>query len=247
MTIVVVSPHLDDAVLSIGATLHAAVTRGAAVRVVTVFAGDPERLSAPSYWDAERQVTTAAEATDLRRQEDLAASKVLGFEPVWLAFDDSGYVYHRDPAAIIDAVRPHLDDATVVLVPGWPLEHMDHRYLAMLMIEQQTETPMLMYAELPYAASPRNLLMGKLRGRCLAPLRNALGGGVEWAATTTTRADRAAKRAAVACYRGELDALGYRARVASTYERIVGRELVGTSPALMGQDVYEWSTLLLGG
>ena len=37
--LVVVSPHLDDAVLSLGATLAHAVESGATVEVLTVFAG----------------------------------------------------------------------------------------------------------------------------------------------------------------------------------------------------------------
>lgn len=240
MKVVVVSPHLDDAVLSIGATLHALAQSGADVRVVTVFAGDPERSTPPSYWDAERGVDSAAAATSLRREEDLAASRVLGYEPVWLSFDDNGYVYHRDPRQILAAIEPHIAPATLVLIPGWPLVHADHRYTAMMMLEHMGDKAMLLYSELPYAATPRNLALATVRGRTSTPLRLAVDDHVEWASAVTTSADRAAKRAAIACYGGELMALGYRARLSATYERLVGRELFGRRRSVV---VPEWFPL----
>ena len=247
MKVVVISSHLDDAVWSIGATLRAVANRGAEIRVVTVFAGDPGRDTAPSYWDGERGVATAAEATALRRQEDVAASKIIGYEPVWLPFDDSGYVYHRDPEAMATAVEPHLADASVVLIPGWPLEHMDHRYAAMMMIERVTDQPLVLYSELPYAVTPRNYVVGRLRGRTIAPLRSAIGGEVAWSTNATSRADRAIKRAGIACYRGEVTALGYRARMSAVYERIVAREVFGFSGVLPGGDAPDWTEILATG
>jgi len=80
--LLVLSPHLDDAVLSCGARLAAAAASGAAARVVTVFAGDEP--AAP----AGRLATELRERWGLppggvlaaRRQEDLEACRRLAVE-----------------------------------------------------------------------------------------------------------------------------------------------------------------------
>lgn len=233
--IVVISPHLDDAVLSIGATLHRAVARGHRVEVVSVFAGDPQRQGPPSYWDGERGVATAAEAVELRRQEDRAAADVIGYEPVWLPFEDNGYVYHRDPDAIMAALRPRLDGASLVLVPGWPLKHSDHRYVGLLMVERVVDRPIVLYSELPYAASPRSLAVAAIKGRSHSPLRGAVPGEVDWKTVRVTGADGQAKDDATACYGGEIDALGYRARALAAYGKLRRSESFGFGDRLLGR------------
>lgn len=239
MQVVVLSPHLDDAVLSVGATISALTRRGVPVRVVTLFAGDPSRTGPPSYWDAQRGVDTAAAATAMRRQEDLAASEVLGYEPVWLSFDDSGYVYDRNPQKLMAAVDPHLADASAVLMPGWPLSQSDHRYTAMLMAEKATQIPLLLYSELPYGATPHAMLAARVKGRNSAALRGFFLDGLCWRASETSKSDQLAKRAAVGCYSGELQALGYRARLAAAYERLIGNELIGHGKSVDAPEIFQ--------
>jgi len=116
-----------------------------------------------------------------------------------------------------------------------------------LMIERVTDRPLVLYSELPYAVTPRNYVVGRLRGRTIAPLRSAIGGDVAWSTNPTSRADRVTKRAGIACYQGEVTALGYRARISAAYERVVAREVFGFSGLVPGGDAPNWTEILATG
>ena len=58
--IVVVSPHLDDGVLSLGAWMASQVRAGARVELLTVFACDPESDAPTKGWDARGGFRTEA-------------------------------------------------------------------------------------------------------------------------------------------------------------------------------------------
>jgi LmbE family N-acetylglucosaminyl deacetylase len=237
--VVVLSPHLDDAVISIGGTMHLLGRLGVAVRVVTFFAGDPASVVAPSYWDRHRGTKTAGEAFAERRDEDRAASEALRFEPVWLPFIDGSYLARRDPDEIWAAVAPHLADAAAVLVPGSPLDHSDHRYTTALTVDRLDGTlPTLFYAEQPYSSRPR-YLAGYLRGSTPATLSNILGEKVAWSSVKLDEASRAAKRRAVACYAGELSMFGARSRLDAFIGNVLRRERIAHGagekpPAIFG-------------
>jgi LmbE family N-acetylglucosaminyl deacetylase len=51
--VAVVSPHLDDAALSLGAAIAALTRSGRTVRVVTPFAGDPSSDAPANGWEAQ--------------------------------------------------------------------------------------------------------------------------------------------------------------------------------------------------
>ena len=67
--LVVVSPHLDDAVLSLGATMASAARNGAHVTVLTVFACDPQSSAPAEWWDRAGGFRTLGEAACARREE----------------------------------------------------------------------------------------------------------------------------------------------------------------------------------
>jgi LmbE family N-acetylglucosaminyl deacetylase len=237
--VVVLSPHLDDAIMSIGGTMHLLGRLGVAMRVVTLFAGDPERVTAPSYWDLHRGTKTAGEAFRERRAEDRAASEALGVEPVWLPFIDDSYLARRDPAEIWAAVAPHLADAAAVLAPGSPLAHGDHRYTTALAVDRLGSTvPMLFYAEQPYSSRPR-YVAGYLRGRTPPTLGNILGQKVEWETVKLDKASRDAKSGAANCYAGEIAMFGARSHLDDFVARVLRRESVAhrvgeAPPAIFG-------------
>ncbi|WP_188189638.1 PIG-L deacetylase family protein [Nonomuraea sp. SYSU D8015] len=102
--VLVVSAHLDDAVLSWGGTIAALTRRGTRVVVLTVFAGcagDPLPPYAEQYhtwWraalaDPERCAAagTAAGGMRLRREEDATACAALDAEPAHLDFAEALY------------------------------------------------------------------------------------------------------------------------------------------------------------
>jgi len=225
--LVVISPHLDDAVMSVGATMHRAARRGADVVLVTVFAGDVSSDGLASYWDARRGVAEKSAVLGARRREDAAAAEVLGARSVWLPFDDGAYVSLRDPDVIWAALAPLLDDADAVLLPGWPLSHPDHRFTSLLVVERApAHLPLLFFAEMPYGAHPVAMAKGFLKGRRSALLAHAYGGVLEWRRSPVTKDDFAAKQAAVHCYAGELETLGLDATFAAVHDRVLRRELL---------------------
>ncbi len=119
--VVVVSPHLDDAVLSLGATIASAARAGVEVRVLTVFAGDPGARTAPSAHERACGFATAGEAARRRRVEDREAIGLLGATPHWLAFADRDDEDARQDPAIASAVAEVAQGADSLLVPGYPL------------------------------------------------------------------------------------------------------------------------------
>lgn len=148
--VAVLSPHLDDAILSLGAAI--ACARGA-VSVVTVFAGDPESTLDAGEWDSRAGFRTAGEAARARREEDALACSDVDARPVWLPFADHQYS-PDDDAAVWAALAEALDAAETVLVPGFPLVHPDHGRLLQLVERNGLPGRRLgRYVEQPYAAA----------------------------------------------------------------------------------------------
>ena len=74
----VLSPHVDDAVISLGASIYRATRAGSYVRIVTVFSGDPDSVLEASGWDSLPGFSTEGQAVRMRRSEDAEACSVVG-------------------------------------------------------------------------------------------------------------------------------------------------------------------------
>jgi LmbE family N-acetylglucosaminyl deacetylase len=239
MKAVVLSPHLDDAVLSIGATINSLRRGGADVVLVTAFAGDPRREARASYWDAKRGVGDKARAVALRQAEDDAAVGLLDIKAVNLPFDDFAYAPPRDPDAMFAAMQPQLEDADMVFIPGWPLLHADHRYLSVLVLQRLVNGVLFFYEERPYSALPLRIVRRMVRGRTVPSITHETGCDLIWRPSLTRAEDFAAKRAAVACYQGELAALGRHALFGKLHDRLRRREMIGSSgPSAVDEFVF---------
>ena len=150
--VVALSPHLDDAVLSVGAALAAARAGGSDVTVLTVFAGDPAADIPPAAWDRRAGFGSAAAAVRARRAEDAAACRIVGARPVWLPFADEQYGPPPDDDAVWALIEPELDGAETILTPGFPLTHHDHRRVTTLALERlAADERLALYVEQPYA------------------------------------------------------------------------------------------------
>jgi LmbE family N-acetylglucosaminyl deacetylase len=225
--IVVLSPHLDDAALSLGASIADAAAGGADVAIVTAFAGDPARLDDPSVWDRRAGFTSSLEALEARREEDRRACSALGARPVWLPFGYGGVAVDERELRklLLDAVR----GADTVLVPGWPLKNPEHAALTLLALRMGIpSTAIGVYVEQPYVWWRSYVEPG------LLPELAAVGvDGLSWTALRTTRAGRRAKRRALSAYRSQLKLLRGRPHSLpvswriSFYERRAGGEGVG--------------------
>ena len=150
LSLAVVSPHLDDTVLSLGATIARVARTGGRVKVVTVFGGNPASELPAGGWDGSGGFRTEGEASTARRREDEAACGIVGAEPVWLPFSEADYRQGMDEAAIVDALSGALVDADAVLAPGFPLINPDHAVVARLVVGNPPPGRLGLYAEQPY-------------------------------------------------------------------------------------------------
>lgn len=204
---VVLSPHLDDAVFSVGAWIANYTRAGGEVIVVTVFAGDPLSPTPAGEWDRLCGFSTAGAASRARREEDGRACALVGAAPRWLDFLDEQYGPH-DESRVWEAVRPHLESATTVLVPGFPLSHADHRWLADVVLGRLDPTLEVgLYLEQPYARSP-------------------VGARGTWSRLPSGRRARASKRDASSAYASQMRLLGGKMRRVAIAEAIRSRESV---------------------
>lgn len=185
--IVVVSPHSDDGVLSLGAAMARWVRAGRRVELLTVLALDPESVAQTGGWDGRAGFATEGEAARARREEDRAACAVLGVTARWLPFGSVDYERHGDGDEIWEAVRRHVHGAGVVLVPGAPLTHPDHAWLSSLLVERIPAESTALYAEQPYTVRD---------------------GSAPFARVEVAARDRLAKWRAIRAYRSQLPLLG---------------------------------------
>jgi LmbE family N-acetylglucosaminyl deacetylase len=148
--IVVVSPHLDDAVLGCGQLL--AAHPGATV--ITLYAGAPSTYPNPqTRWDELAGFRAGDDVLAARKEEDRAALAELGATPVWLDFVEHQYLDRPDwvgQAAIRAA------DPTAVFVP-FGLANPDHTAThdaARLVRDRIPELPWYCYEDMGYQHIP---------------------------------------------------------------------------------------------
>jgi LmbE family N-acetylglucosaminyl deacetylase len=147
--LVVVSPHLDDAVFSIGGALADAAEAGIEVVNLTVFAGDPGSSASPGWWDRKAGFQNAGEAARARREEDGRACRAIGAQAHWLPFPDGQYP--EDRSLVWAAMGPLLANADLILAPGFPLVHPDHAWVNSAIRDHRKELPAVgLYVEQPY-------------------------------------------------------------------------------------------------
>jgi LmbE family N-acetylglucosaminyl deacetylase len=167
-TTLVLSPHLDDATLSVGGQLLTDHAEGRRTVVMSVFTSPGPTASAGHKALYAR-----------REQEEAAAAERLGYEPVLLDLIDapfrsntyetfSGIVYGFDPIDLATLERAEAlvgktlraETPEVTLAPLGVGTHVDHRLLCVAAIRafRKVALPapakLLLYEERPYALCP---------------------------------------------------------------------------------------------
>jgi LmbE family N-acetylglucosaminyl deacetylase len=155
---IVLSPHLDDAVLSCWSVL----TNTDEVLVVNVFAGIPATPT-PSRWDALCGARDAREHARKRIEEDREALSMVGRSSINLSFVD--LPYRRDDAqpslaALDDALARAVEATSVVYAPAavgrirrFGPTHPDHVLLRQYALGfPKSGIPVCLYADHPYCA-----------------------------------------------------------------------------------------------
>ncbi len=123
MAALVISPHLDDAVLGCGAWLAA----NPGCTVATLFAGTPTDSRMRTPWDERCGYSDARSAMAARREEDRRALARLEATPLWMDFCDSQYGETPMPDEVARALEQMLRQHAPPLV-FFPLGlyHSDH-------------------------------------------------------------------------------------------------------------------------
>ena len=208
--LVVVSPHLDDAVLSLGATLAHAVESGANVEVLTVFACDPSSATPTDDWERKAGFATEGAAAQQRRIEDRSACRVLGVTPRWFDFSAHPYARRESMEEVVSAVVAATAGADTVLIPGFPLEHADHASITHALLSHGLRCRNLgLYAEQPYSFDLRTTPNGPIPAMPAASVRS---GAFTWRRACAQRRHRQLKLRAVQQYQSQLRLLGLRQR-----------------------------------
>jgi LmbE family N-acetylglucosaminyl deacetylase len=202
--VALLSPHLDDGIYSLGAAIGESVRSGAAVSLITVFAGDPNSIEPASPWDRRFGFQLAGEAARARRAEDSRACALLGATPVWRPFEDH-YGRPVGDDELWNSIQRAVGRADTVLVPGFPLHHEDHLRLARLTLGRGFGARRVgLYVEQPYAA---------VRGdppRVPPVLSSLVSGEPEWEALDARVAARWRKVWAWRAYRSQYRHFGHR-------------------------------------
>ncbi|MEC5406072.1 PIG-L family deacetylase [Paraburkholderia sp. MPAMCS5] len=202
----VVSPHLDDAVLSCGALLQA----NPASIVCTVFTASP-RANMSTEWDRQSGFKDAFEAMRTRKGEDSRALKILNARPVHLPFCDSQYLQSPSREELTCALRQTLLEyhPEKVLIP-LGLFHSDHTLVSDACLELLSDAAgieFLAYEEVPYRhiedIAPARIEELKKRGYLLSPAEKLCSAR----AHAAEHAEQS-KREAIAAYASQLRAFG---------------------------------------
>jgi len=159
------SPHLDDAVFSCGATLARLADRGARIALVTAFTrsvADPQGFALACQTDKGLQPEIDYMA--LRRTENQTAADVLGIaEVMHLNLPEAPHRGYNSAAELFGKAREddtidrairarlsELDQPELVLAPRGLGGHIDHRRLIAAIPEPWTPVTVL-YRDTPYA------------------------------------------------------------------------------------------------
>jgi LmbE family N-acetylglucosaminyl deacetylase len=236
MAIAILSPHLDDAVLSCWHVL----AQAGEVEVVTVFAGAPTGLTVPAWWDQYTGAADSAERVRERIEEDRRALAVAGRAATNLGFLDEQYRNGApDLGPLMEQIEPLVAPGARIYAPAAFANHADHvlgRVVALGL--RDAGFAVYLYADLPHAivhgwpawvkgerrSGSRDLAAafwdhGLAGTGALAPVVYALDGEAQ---------ER--KLAAVRMYRTQLDGL----------EEFAGRSV--TDRVMLGYEV-EWATV----
>jgi LmbE family N-acetylglucosaminyl deacetylase len=149
VAIVILSPHLDDAVLSCWHVL----TAPEEVEVVTLFAGVPSELTVPAWWDRHTGAADSGERVRERIDEDRRALAVAGRTAVNLGFLDEQYRDdEQDVGPLTDQIEALLPAGARIYAPAAFANHSDHALARAAALRlRDLGFPVSLYADLPHA------------------------------------------------------------------------------------------------
>jgi LmbE family N-acetylglucosaminyl deacetylase len=233
MRVLAVSPHLDDAAFSAGATLAALADAGHEVTVVTCFTRSvPDPTGFALACQLDKGLPPDVDYLALRRAENAAAMRVLGATPVDLDHPEAPHRGYTSAPDLFAGVHPGDEvwrdlaaelagmTADLWLAPQGLGAHVDH--LQVLRAVASLDRPVLWWRDSPYVLRRPDAVPGEALPAGLSP--------VELPQLRDRRAD------ACACYVSQLGfqfggEVGMRAALAGLPEVLLGgaaaREVIG--------------------
>lgn len=197
--VLVVSPHLDDAVFACGGLIASCP----GTRVLTVFAGDQPMGQPLTDWDRGCGFVEGDAVMRHRRAEDAAALALLRATPVWLDLLDAQYASTPPVADIASALQREIErirPQTLFFPLG--LFHTDHEAVHEALLHCVRHSDYAIYA---YEDALYRRLDERLSNRLFA-LRRA-GWSVSKQHWSQAPGAMVLKRAAVRCYGSQLKGL----------------------------------------
>lgn len=214
---VVISPHPDDAPLTMGAYIHHLTSRGERVLIVTTMAGEITELpDTPVIHEFHTTWDVGDNPVNIRHDEDRAAAATIGAEIAFLTIPDciyrtlDGVPLYTTRASIFDTINPidpmiALPDDLVELVKTAdyiyaPLSigrHVDHQIAhgwARQLAAKFPSATVRFYTDYPYAEKSSAWDEGLFR----APYAGILP------PVALTEDDLRAKIASIACYASQI-------------------------------------------
>lgn len=176
--VLILSPHLDDAVLSAGGFMDRAVENGVSVVAATIFTADAQFSGEPSPFVQELHEWWGLGSApyEVRRKEDIASVQLLGAEyvhgglldAIYRTSDDGEFLYASrkavfSPPADKDPIRDPLRQLlaqwvctlrpNVILCPMTVGRHVDHVVTleAFRSGYAKWNTPVYLYEDIPYS------------------------------------------------------------------------------------------------
>jgi len=149
MATVILSPHLDDAVLSCWHVL----TMPGHVTVINVFAGVPASLGGPAWWDRYTGATDSGERVRERIEEDRTALALAGRTAINLDLLDEQYRAGEEPVGRLAAeLERLLGPGARIYAPAAFADHADHALVRRAALQLWTAGfAVSLYADLPHA------------------------------------------------------------------------------------------------
>jgi LmbE family N-acetylglucosaminyl deacetylase len=146
---VVLSPHLDDAVLSCWHVL----TQPGEVRVINVFAGVPVDLDGAAWWDRYTGAADSGKRMRERVEEDRTALALAGRSAVYLDLLDGQYRDGEQPLGpLMEQIGRLLVPDARIYAPAAFANHADHRLVREAALQlHETGFSVSLYADLPHA------------------------------------------------------------------------------------------------
>jgi LmbE family N-acetylglucosaminyl deacetylase len=236
--VVILSPHLDDAVFSCWHLLESP----RAVRVLNLFAAPPPPGTQLPRWDRITGARDPVTRVLKRIEEDRAALALAGREPTNLPFVEAQYrEQHPTLDEVLPAIREHITGRPEIFAPAGIGNHSAHLLVREAALELAGEGfSASFYADIPYATEfgwpawvtgrdPAPFLdVDAAWSEALEPIVQA---GYEPRAVTLDEEAQRRKVEAMETYRTQFAALEAGGQRRLTHTELVRHEVVWTKPS----------------